>query len=139
MVEYVDGSVIAQLGIPDMRAPLSYALSYPERLALELPPLDLVDIGKLTFLLPEEKRFPCLGYAYEAVRAGGTLPAVLNAANEVAVNAFLTKRIKFLDIANVIRRTMDAYQANEPKTLEDVLEADAWAREKAQEAMAKNN
>jgi 1-deoxy-D-xylulose-5-phosphate reductoisomerase len=139
MVEYVDGSVIAQLGIPDMRAPLSYALSYPERLALELPPLDLADTAKLTFLPPDNKRFPCLGYAYEAIREGGSLPAVLNAANEEAVHAFLKKRIKFLDIGKVIRKTMDAYHPNEPKTLEHVLEADAWARKQAQYAMTKNN
>ncbi len=138
MVEYVDGSVIAQLGIPDMRAPLSYALSYPDRLTLDLPPLNLTEIGKLTFLPPDEKRFPCLGYAYEAIRVGGTLPAVLNAANEEAVNAFLKERIKFLDIGKVIRKTMDAYRPNEPKTLEHVLEADAWARKQAQIAMAKN-
>jgi len=139
MVEYVDGSVIAQLGIPDMRAPLSYALSYPDRLALELPPLNLIEIGKLTFLAPDEKRFPCLGYAYEAIRAGGSLPTVLNAANEEAVDAFLKERIKFLDIGKVIRKTMDAYHPDEPKTLENVLEADAWARKKARQVMAKNN
>jgi len=139
MVEYVDGSVIAQLGIPDMRAPLSYALSHPERLALELQPLNLTEIGQLTFMTPDEKRFPCLGYAYEAIRVGGTLPAVLNAANEEAVNAFLKERIKFLDIGKVIRKTMDAYHPTEPKTLEHILEADAWARKRAQQAMAKNN
>jgi 1-deoxy-D-xylulose-5-phosphate reductoisomerase len=139
MVEYVDGSVIAQLGIPDMRAPLSYALSYPERLALELPPLDLAETGKLSFLPPDNKRFPCLGYAYEAIGAGGTLPAVLNAANEEAVHAFLKKKIKFLDIGIVIRKTMDAYRATEPRTLEHVLEADSWARKRAQYEMTKNN
>jgi 1-deoxy-D-xylulose-5-phosphate reductoisomerase len=136
MVEYVDGSVIAQLGIPDMRGPLSYALSYPERLALELPPLNLSQIGRLTFLPPDEKRFPCLGYAYEAIRTGGIMPAVLNAANEEAVGAFLSERIKFSDISKVIRRTMDASRPSEPKTLEDLLEADTWARRQAQKMMA---
>ena len=139
MVEYVDGSVIAQMGIPDMRSPLAYALSYPERLALQLPPLDFVDTGKLTFLRPDNKRFPCLGYGYEAIRTGGTLPAVLNAANEEAVYAFLKKQIKFLDIGNVIRKTMDACHPIEPKTLEHVLEADDWARKQARYEMTKNN
>jgi len=136
MVEYVDGSVIAQLGIPDMRGPLSYALSYPDRLALELPPLDLSEIGRLTFHLPDKKRFPCLDYAYEAIQAGGILPTVLNAANEEAVGAFLSERIGFLDIGRVIRKTMDASHPREPKTLEDILEADASARRQAKKIMA---
>jgi len=133
LVDYRDGSVIAQLGLPDMRTPISYAMQYPERLPLDQPPLDLAGIGKLTFHRPDHDRFPCLGLAYEALKIGGTMPATLNAANEVAVAAYLEERIGFLDIAAVIRGTMDAHQRRDVTTLEDALRADRWAREKAGE------
>ena len=131
MVEFRDGSIISQMGIPDMRVPLAYALNYPSRLPLPMPGLKLEKIRSLTFEAPDRKRFPCLGYAYEAIRAGGTLPAVLNAANEIAVGAFLSERIGFPEIARVIRKTMDEHRPSPIRALEDVLEADRWARERA--------
>jgi 1-deoxy-D-xylulose-5-phosphate reductoisomerase len=133
MVEYVDGSVIAQMGIPDMRCPISYALNYPERLPLNLRPLDLVEIGTLTFMKPNLKQFPCLGLAYEALRTGGTMPTALNAANEEAVAAFLKEEIGFLDIPKVIQKTVEVCEAQKVANLEDVLHADEWARRKARE------
>ncbi len=131
MVEYKDGSVIAQLGLPDMRTPISYAMQYPARVPLELPPLDLASIGTLTFFQPDHDRFPCLQLGYDALKIGGTMPAVLNAANEIAVAAYLQEGIGFLDIAEIIRSTMDAHTLRQIHTLEDALEADRWAREKA--------
>jgi 1-deoxy-D-xylulose-5-phosphate reductoisomerase len=136
MVEYRDGSVIAQMGIPDMRGPLAYALNYPERLPLGLPSLDLTKVKSLTFEPPDLKKFPCLGYAYEALKTGGTMPAVLNAANELAVGAYLSGRIGFLEIARLIRKTMDGHVPQAVKSLEDVLEADRWGRERALEAIS---
>lgn len=131
MVEYKDGSVIAQLGLPDMRTPISYAMKYPARVPLELPPLDLASIGTLTFFQPDHDRFPCLQLGYDALKIGGTMPAVLNAANEIAVAAYLQEGIGFLDIAEIIRSTMDAHTLRQIRTLDDALEADHWAREKA--------
>jgi 1-deoxy-D-xylulose-5-phosphate reductoisomerase len=131
LVEYVDGSVLAQLGLPDMRTPISYAMNYPARLPLQPPPLDLARIGHLSFYEPDRVRFPCLGLGYEALSIGGTMPATLNAANEVAVAAYLTEKIGFLDIGDVIHATMDAHVPHELRTLSDALEADRWAREKA--------
>jgi 1-deoxy-D-xylulose-5-phosphate reductoisomerase len=133
LVEYRDGSVIAQLGLPDMRTPISYAMNYPQRMPLDPPPLDLASIGKLTFYHPDKDRFPCLDLGYEALRTGGTVPAVLNAANEVAVAAYLQERIGFLDIPRVIRGTMETYRPAALRELEDALEADRWARSKAAE------
>jgi len=128
MVEYCDGAVVAQLGMPDMRGPIAYALSYPERLPDVSPALDLARIGTLTFEEPDTGRFPCLAYAFDALRAGGTMPAVLSAANEVAVGCFLEKRINYHDIAPVIRSAMDAYTPRALRSLDDALEADQWAR-----------
>ena len=131
MVEFRDGSVMAQMGVPDMRIPIAYALSNTERLDLIMPRLDLAKIGMLTFEKPDLKRFPCLSYAYDAVREGGTMPAVLNSSNEVAVRAFLQKRIGFLDIEVVVRETIERHKGSHTKTIEDVLMADNWAREEA--------
>jgi 1-deoxy-D-xylulose-5-phosphate reductoisomerase len=131
MVEYKDGSVLAQMGIADMRLPLSYAMNYPERLPLPFPSLDLARMEKLSFRRPSLRQFPCLGYAYEAIRMGGTLPAVLNAANEEAVAAFLSKRIGFLGIPRAIRRTLEDHTVRPIRDIQDVLEADRWARERA--------
>lgn len=128
MVEFHDGSVLAQMGLPDMRVPLSLALNYPERMALDLPALDLCAIGSLTFEPPDRAEFPCLGYAYEALKLGGTTPAVLNAANETAVEAYLTRRIGFMEIATVIRRTLDEHVPRSAPGLAELLAADAWAR-----------
>jgi 1-deoxy-D-xylulose-5-phosphate reductoisomerase len=132
LVEYQDRSMIAQLGLPDMRTPISYAMRYPERMPLDLPSLDLTEIGKLTFCKPDHDRFPCLGLGYESLRVGGTMPATMNAANEVAVEAFLNGGIRFVEIAEIIRCTMEAHQPRGVETLDDALEADRWAREKAE-------
>jgi len=123
--------MIAQLGLPDMRTPISYAMRYPERMPLDLPSLDLTEIGKLTFCKPDHDRFPCLNLGYESLRIGGTMPAAMNAANEVAVDAFLNGGLRFIEIAEVIRNTMHAHTHREITGLEDALEADRWAREKA--------
>ena len=134
LVELIDGSVIAQLGITDMRLPIQYACSYPERWDGSLPSLDLAAAGRLEFSEPALARFPCLGLAYRALRAGETLPAVLNAANEVAVGAFLDRKLGFMTIPRVIEKTMDAHTAEPVSTLQTVLRADHWAREYAQGA-----
>src|SRR3989442_878577 len=130
-----DRSVIARLGLPDMRTPIAYAMNYPERVPLDLPSLNLAQIGTLTFFNPDHDRFPCLRLGYEALRVGGTMPAAMNAANEVAVQAFLDRRIGFLGIAETIRRTMDAHKPVEVSTIEDALHTDAWARAKAGEVV----
>jgi len=131
MVEYVDGCVIAQLGTPDMKAPIAYALSYPERVATGVKPLDLTAFSGLTFFKPDLDKFRCLALAYRAINDGESMPAVMNAANEIAVEKFLDGRIAFLQIAEVIERTMDAHQAHDLKSIEEVLLADAWGRETA--------
>lgn len=131
MVELSDGSVIAQLGVTDMRLPIQYACSYPERWEAMLPPLDITRAGRLEFFPPAHDRFPCLGLAYEALRAGGTVPVVLNAANEVAVELFLEGRLGFVAIPRVIAETMGAHEAEAVTTLQVVRRADAWAREQA--------
>jgi len=133
MVEYVDGCVIAQLGTPDMKAPIAYALSYPERVATGVKPLDLTALSGLTFFKPDKEKFRCLGLAYRAITDGESMPAVMNAANEIAVEAFLEGRIGFMQIAEVIERTMDAHQAHNLKSIEEVLLADRWGRDRARE------
>lgn len=131
MVEFVDGGVLASLGVPDMRLPILYALSYPERLAGSLPRLNLAAVGCLTFEEPDEERFPCLGLAVAAGKTGGTMPAVMNAANEVAVEAFLNGRIPFTGIPEVVERVMAAHAVTVKPSLEEVLTADARARARA--------
>ena len=133
LVEYVDSSIIAQLSIPDMRIPIAYALSYPQRLAMDLPVLNLRDLNHLTFDPPDVEKFPCLKLAYEALETGGTLPAVLNAANEVAVGAFLQGRIGFDRIPAVVASTMQGHRPIPLREVKDALEADQWAKEKALE------
>jgi 1-deoxy-D-xylulose-5-phosphate reductoisomerase len=128
LVELSDGSVIAQLGVTDMRLPIQYACSYPERWDATLPPLDLTRAGHLEFHAPAHDRFPCLGLASRALRAGGTLPAVLNAANEVAVEEFLEGKLGFTSIPVVIERAMNAHPVERVSTLETVRRVDAWAR-----------
>ena len=135
MVEYVDGSVIAQLGIPDMSIPISYILAYPERLPLDyLPALDLVKAGRLEFVAPDFGAFPCLGLAYRALRTKGTAPAVLNAVNEVVVEAFLQGQISYLDIPRVVEEVLDRHVVQQSPSLDELLAADAWAREEARVA-----
>jgi 1-deoxy-D-xylulose-5-phosphate reductoisomerase len=136
MVEYVDGCVIAQLGMPDMKAPIAYALSYPERVSTGVKPLDLTKLAGLTFSKPDLERFPCLGLAYRALGEGESMPAVMNAANEIAVEAFLEGRISFLQIARVIEQTMDNHQAHRLASLEEVLEADNRGRDTARSICA---
>ncbi len=131
MVEFVDGSIIAQLSIPDMRLPISYALNYPRRLPNGLPELDLAEVGTLTFQEPDVERFPCLKYGYDALNQGGTMTTVLNAANESAVEAFIEQKISFKNIPQVIREVMDKHQVKEMESLEQVLQVDRWAREEA--------
>ena len=131
LVEYKDRSMIAQLGLPDMRTPISYAMRYPERMPLELPSLELAEVGKLTFFKPDHDRFPCLGLGYESLRIGGTMPATMNAANEIAVEAFLQGGIRFIDIPDIIRSTMESHVPQSIDSLDHALEADRWAREKA--------
>ena len=128
LVEYTDGSVLAQLGNPDMRTPIAYALAYPERIDAGVAPLDLFQIARLDFEAPDFARFPCLQLAYAALRAGGTAPALLNAANEVAVAAFLERRLPFLGIARLIEATLAALPAGPEGSLDDVLQADREAR-----------
>ncbi|MEW6410678.1 MAG: 1-deoxy-D-xylulose-5-phosphate reductoisomerase [Nitrospirota bacterium] len=131
-VEYIDGSVIAQMSLPDMRGPIAYALSYPERTNLELPRLDLAMIKHLTFIEPDMERFPCLKYAYNAINAGGIMPTVLNAANEVAVNAFLNHRLKFTEIPEIIISTMERHKQENVDSIDAILFADRLAREEAE-------
>jgi 1-deoxy-D-xylulose-5-phosphate reductoisomerase len=133
MVEYRDGSIIAQLGIPDMITPISYALFYPSHLKTPLPPLRLEAIKTLSFHEPDPKRFRCLALAIEASAVGKSMPAVLNGANEVAVEAFLSGRIGFLQIPQLIERTMEAHDPFTMDHIEGVLEADRWARDEAQQ------
>ncbi len=133
LVEYVDGSVLAQLGNPDMRTPIAYGLAYPERIDSGVASLDLFKIATLNFVAPDFERFPCLALAYQALRTAGTAPAVLNAANEVAVAAFLDKQISFLNIPAVIAAVLDALPVHAVRCLDDVLGADAEARRAAEQ------
>ena len=135
MVEYVDGCVIAQLGTPDMKAPIAYALSYPERVATGVKPLDLTALSGLTFFRPDFTRFPCLGLAYRALADGESMPAVMNAANEVAVEAFLQGKIGFTGIAGLIERVMDSHLPHNLGSIADVLAVDIWSRTKTRELL----
>ncbi len=136
MVEYVDGSVLAQLGNPDMRTPIAHALGFPERIETGVTPLDMFKIGRLDFEAPDLKRFPCLGLAYQALAAGGSAPAILNAANEVAVESFLKRRMPFTAIPTMIEQVMQTVSRKDIATLEDILAADRVARETAHEWLA---
>lgn len=137
MVEYNDGSVIAQMGVPDMITPISYALSYPEHINTGLPRLRLETIGRLSFFEPDIIKFRCLGLAIDALKTGESMPAVLNGANEVAVASFLEGEVSFLHIPDIIEKTMDAHDTFKADTIQGVIEADSWARAKAQEEIKK--
>ncbi len=137
MVSYVDGSILAQLGNPDMRTPIAYGLGYPQRIASGVKPLSLVDIAKLEFEAPDTDRFPCLQLAYDALATGGTAPAVLNAANEVAVAAFLKDEIHYLDIPRLLDATLQKLPVEKVSSIEQLLEIDAQARASVQKAIAK--
>lgn len=138
MVEMIDGSIIAQIGVTDMKHAIQYALTYPERKENCLPPLDFTRLSRLNFEEPDDERFPCLGLAYKALNTGGTMPAVLNAANEVAVQAFLDGRIKLSDISGIIEKVMASHITKSPGTIAAVLEADRWSRESANESLSSN-
>jgi 1-deoxy-D-xylulose-5-phosphate reductoisomerase len=135
MVEYLDGSVLAQLGNPDMRTPIAHALGHPDRIASGVEFLDIVRAGRLDFERPDTQRFPALELARAAAEAGGTAPAALNAANEVAVGAFLERRLAFSEIAALIDRVMQAHNVGSASALDEVLAADAWARTAAQQQL----
>jgi len=139
LVEFRDGSTIAQLGLPDMRVPIQYALTYPERRPSPVEPANLAAVGRLDFEEPDLKRFPALGLGYRAAEAGGTLGAVLSAANEIAVAAFLERRIRFTEIARLVAEVMDAHELIACPTPDDVLAQDAWARKEAKAWMARKS
>lgn len=136
LVEMIDGSIIAQLGVTDMKHPIQYALTYPDRRENCLPPLDITAIARLDFEEPDLERFPCLALAYQALRTGGTMPAVLNAANEVAVKAFLDGNVRLPEIAQLNAGVMQAHQAEKVADLETVLRVDRWARNAAERLIA---
>ena len=138
LVEYVDGSVLAQLGNPDMRTPIAYGLAWPERIDSGVAPLDLFKVATMNFTAPDFGRFPCLALAYQALRAAGTAPAILNAANEVSVAAFLDKQISFLSIPRIIAAVLDALPIKTVGSLDDVLDADAEARRAAQQQIGQS-
>ncbi len=135
MVEFMDGSVLAQMGITDMGLPILYALSYPDRLQTPLPALDLHALSALTFEPVDHEKFPCIGFAYQALAAGGTYPAALNAANEIAVDLFLSRRITFPEISILIAGALDSHRGRKIDSLEDVLDADREARRLVQAAL----
>ena len=134
-VEYEDGAIIAQMGEPDMKIPIQYALTYPDRIKNSYPKIDFSQRSMMTFEKPDLETFCCLSLAFKALKIGGTMPAVLNSANEVAVRKFIEKKIGFLDIARLIEKTMNAYTVKENYTLEDLLAADRWARNFAENSM----
>jgi 1-deoxy-D-xylulose-5-phosphate reductoisomerase len=135
MVEYIDGSVMAQLGVPDMKGPIAYALTYPGRVPTGVKPLDLTALSGLTFFNPDSDRFPALQLAYRASQSGESMPAVMNAANEVAVEAFLGGHIGFMAIAQAIEKVMNLHDAHALGSIEEVLEADRWGRASAREVL----
>ena len=137
LVEFIDGSILAQLGVTDMRIPIQYALTYPERLDSSLPGLDLVTLKRLTFEAPDHRKFPCIGFGYEAGRVGGTLPAVLNAANEACVRAFLEDALPFARIPSVIEKVLGRHRPVAHPTLEEILDSDRWAHEQVRGLIAK--
>ena len=128
MVDYVDGTVLAQMGNPDMRIPIAYSMAWPERFDSGVEPLNIFDVGRMDFQEPSQERFPCLRLAYEAISLGGTMPTILNAANEIAVEAFLNEQVWFTDIPVIIERCMKQFEAKTADTLEIILDADQQAR-----------
>ena len=137
MVDYVDGTVLAQMGNPDMRIPIAYSLAWPERFDSGVAPLDIFQVARMDFEEPNLQRFPCLRLAYQAINAGGIMPTVLNAANEIAVEAFLNEQLRFTDIAVIIERTMAQFTATTADSLSLILDADASARVVANQQIAK--
>jgi 1-deoxy-D-xylulose-5-phosphate reductoisomerase len=136
MVELVDGSLICQMGLPDMRGPIQYALAYPDRFAGPVPPLDIAEKGPLEFAPVDRQRFPCLDLAYAALVAGGTAPAVLNGANEIAVQAFLEGKIGYLGIPRLVEEVLERHRPRKVDTIDDVKECDRWSRQAAEEILS---
>ncbi|MGP8154728.1 MAG: 1-deoxy-D-xylulose-5-phosphate reductoisomerase [Smithella sp.] len=132
MVEFIDGAFLAQMGVPDMKIPIAYALTYPERIINDLPSLNLIKTGSLEFYKPDIKKFPCLDIAYRAGICGGTAPVVLNAADEVVVSAFMKKKIRFVDLPKIIEKVLTLNSVIYNPSLDDILHADLWARRETQ-------
>lgn len=139
MVEYKDSAIMAQLGTPDMKVPIQYALAYPNRIKNDFEKLDLLKYNNLTFKKPDYELFPCLKYAFDAIKIGGTMPCVLNASNEIAVEYFLKEKIKFTDIPKIVYKTMEEHKNKLNYSLEDVLQADKFARDFAKNLILLNN
>ena len=137
MVNFIDGTVIAQMSVPDMKGPISYALSYPKRFGNVLPPLNLAEVGELTFEEPDLGKYPSLSLTFEALKKGGTMPCVLNAANEAAVDAFLNESIPFTEITRVVSETMAGHEVLKGDSIEEVISVSGWARQKAEEIIEK--
>jgi len=137
LVEFIDGTYLAQMSNPDMKAPIALALSLPQRLPDIIPSIDWSTLRELNFELPDTDLFPCLSLAYEAAKLGGSMPAVLNAVDEIAVEAFISGKLKFNDIYRVIKKVMDTHRVFHPNSIEEILEADSWARKKALEEIKK--
>ena len=136
MVEYEDRAVMAQLGLPDMKIPISLALNYPKRLPNSMPSLDLADMGRLTFEKPDMETFPCLKFAYDALEAGDTYCTALNAANEVCVAAFLSGKIRYMDISDTLARIMDMHRPSAEADLEEILRIDGYVRKQTSDLLA---
>ncbi|MCK4591122.1 MAG: 1-deoxy-D-xylulose-5-phosphate reductoisomerase, partial [Candidatus Latescibacteria bacterium] len=136
MVEFIDGSILAQLGVTDMRLPIQYALTYPERMETEELRLDFSQGVELTFEPPDQERFRCLKLSYQAAEVGGSMPAVLNAANEVAVEAFLSQQIRFTQIPEIVEETMNSHKVTSGASIDEILQADSWARHQAKRVVA---
>ena len=137
LVEFIDGAFLAQMGVPDMKIPIAYALTYPERIMNDLPSLNLAKTGNLEFFKPDIKKFPCLGIAYAAGLCGGTAPAVLNAADEVAVSAFMENKIRFIDLPEIIEKILARHDSIKDPSLDDILQADLWARKETKKIIGR--
>jgi len=137
MVEFIDGAFLAQMGVPDMKIPIAYALTYPERIMNDLPSLNLAKTGNLEFFKPDKKKFPCLGIAYAACLCGGTAPAVLNAADEIAVSAFMENKIRFIDLPEIIEKILSRHDSIKDPSLDDILQADLWARKETKKIVGR--
>jgi 1-deoxy-D-xylulose-5-phosphate reductoisomerase len=137
LVEFIDGALLAQMGVPDMKIPIAYALTYPERIINDLPSLNLAKTGTLEFFKPDIKKFPCLGIAYAAGLCGGTAPAVLNAADEVAVSAFMENKIRFIDLPEIIEKILARHDSIKDPSLDDILQADLWARKETKKIIGR--
>jgi len=137
LVEFIDGAFLAQMGVPDMKIPIAYAMTYPERIINDLPSLNLAKTGNLEFFKPDIKKFPCLGIAYAAGLCGGTAPVVLNAADEIAVSAFMENKIRFIDLPEIIEKILARHDSIKNPSLDDILQADLWARKETKKIIGR--